>query len=270
MSQYYRGQRVRNLYDPEAKEPFRLSRSKLDLFLNCPLCFYLDRRLGVGQPPGFPFALNSAVDKLLKKEFDIHRAKGDPHPLMRKYNIDAIPLKHEDMDKWRESLTGGITYLHKPTNFLMTGGIDDVWVKTNGELIIVDYKSTSKEAEITLDDEWKIGYKRQMEIYQWLFRMNGFKVSDIGYFVYCNGNTDTEAFDGKLEFKITLLPYEGDDGWVEQAIYDAHTCLQSLTPPSPSTECDFCLYRKAADHVMFKQNVDSANQIEKMLIESEN
>ena len=68
MSQYYNPKRKSYLYTPGSLSPFRLSRSKIDLFLNCPKCFYFDRRLGVGQPPGYPFSLNSAVDKLLKKE----------------------------------------------------------------------------------------------------------------------------------------------------------------------------------------------------------
>ncbi|MDO8743015.1 MAG: hypothetical protein Q7J30_00410, partial [Candidatus Azambacteria bacterium] len=83
MSKFYNPKRSRNIFDPAAKAPFKLSRSKIDNFLACPRCFYLDRRLGVGQPPGFPFNLNKAVDTLLKKEFDIHRAAGNPHPLMK-------------------------------------------------------------------------------------------------------------------------------------------------------------------------------------------
>lgn len=67
MSQYYNPKRKNNLYDKNSGEVFRLSRSKIDLFINCPRCFYLDRCLGVSQPPGYPFSLNSAVDKLLKK-----------------------------------------------------------------------------------------------------------------------------------------------------------------------------------------------------------
>jgi len=62
-------------YQPAQDTPFRISRSKVDLFLNCPCCFYLDVRLGVKRPPGFPFNLNSAVDALLKKEFDHYRAR---------------------------------------------------------------------------------------------------------------------------------------------------------------------------------------------------
>ena len=104
MSQYYNAKRKKNLYNPEASEPFKISRSKIDLFLNCPRCFYLDRRLGISQPPGYPFSLNSAVDRLLKKEFDLHRAAATAHPLMKKYGLGLLPFPHEKIDEWRDAL----------------------------------------------------------------------------------------------------------------------------------------------------------------------
>jgi len=100
MTKYYNPRRTRNLYNPSSKEPFNLSRSKIDLFLECPRCFYFDRRLGVARPPGYPFALNSAVDKLLKLEFDPHRVNGTQHPLIEKYGVDAKPVAHEKLDDW--------------------------------------------------------------------------------------------------------------------------------------------------------------------------
>ncbi|HYM65267.1 MAG TPA: PD-(D/E)XK nuclease family protein [Candidatus Sulfotelmatobacter sp.] len=248
MSQYYNAKRKGNLYGQNSQDSFRLSRSKIDLFLNCPRCFYLDRKLGVAQPPGFPFSLNSAVDKLLKKEFDILREKGEAHPLMQKFDIDAIPLKHEKLNEWRDPFKG-ITYFDKDTNLTITGGVDDIWVNKNGEFIIVDYKATSKEDEVSLDADWQIGYKRQMEIYQWLFRKNGFKVSKTGYFVYCNGKTNVENFDAKLEFDIKIIPYVGDDSWVGKTISEVHKCLVSNTIPDSSLDCDYCAYRKAAEEV---------------------
>ncbi len=249
MSQYYNPTRKRNRYNPHSNEPFRLSRSKIDLFVQCPRCFYLDRRLGVGQPPGYPFSLNSAVDALLKKEFDVHRAQGTPHPLMREYGVDAVPFKHERMDEWRDSLRRGITVPINGTKVIVTGGVDDVWKNSNGELIIVDYKATSKSGEVTLEAEWQNGYKRQMEIYQWLFRRNGFIVSDTGYFVYCNGDSDKEAFDARLEFRISLLPYTGNDSWIEGTVQDAISCLEKEAIPASGTDCDFCKYRAAARSV---------------------
>lgn len=246
MSNFYNPQRTRNLFDPESAEPFRVSRSKVDLFLNCPRCFYLDRRLGVAQPPGFPFSLNSAVDKLLKKEFDAHRAQGTAHPLMKSYGIDAVPLNHPRMDEWRDALTAGIQYLHPAANLLLTGAVDDIWINPRGEFMVVDYKATAKESEVNLDADWQIGYKRQVEIYQWLLRRNGFRVGDTAYFVYANGDADKEAFDGKLEFNVSILPYQGDDSWVESAIMDLHKCLMSISPPRAGEGCDYCRYRDAA------------------------
>lgn len=244
MSKYYNPKRTRNIYSPDDEKPFKLSRSKIDLFMECPKCFYMDRRLGVGRPPGYPFSLNSAVDTLLKKEFDIHRADKVPHPLMEEYGIDAIPFQHEDLDKWRENFVG-VQHLHEPTNLIITGAIDDVWINPDGKLHIVDYKATSKNGEVSLDADWQIGYKRQMEVYQWLMRQNGFKVSNIGYFVYANGITDTEAFDGKLEFDVKVIPYEGNDNWIEPKLLEIKEYLDSDEIPEAHEECDYCRYRDA-------------------------
>lgn len=215
--------------------------------MNCPRCFYLDRRLGVGRPPGYPFSLNSAVDSLLKKEFDIHRSKQTAHPLMQLYGIDAIPLAHDRIDEWRDSLRRGITYHVPGTNLLISGGVDDVWINTASELIVVDYKATSKAEEVSLDADWQIGYKRQMEVYQWLFKNNGFKVSSTGYFVYCNGDTDKEAFNGKLEFDIKVIPYVGNDSWINPIISDIHKCLNSDEIPLAGADCDFCAYNRTVN-----------------------
>ncbi len=249
MSEYYNPRRTTRLYDPSSKEPFALSRSKIDLFLECPRCFYLDRRIGVGRVPGFPFSLNSAVDHLLKQEFDIHRAVGSKHPLMEKYGLDLVPAPHEKINEWRHNFTG-VRYHHAPTNFIVSGAIDDLWINPSGEYAVVDYKATAKAGDITaLDQDWHRGYKRQMEIYQWILRQNGLKISDTGYFVYCNGKTDRAAFDGKLEFDITLIAYTGSDAWIEQALMDARACLIGNAIPIASANCDWCAYTTALKEV---------------------
>jgi CRISPR/Cas system-associated exonuclease Cas4 (RecB family) len=243
MSQYYKPDRNPNWN--YGGERFRLSRSKIALFIECPRCFYIDNKLGTARPPGFPFNLNSAVDALLKKEFDIHRAGKTRHPLLTAYGLDAVPLDDPRMDEWRDSLRRGITYRHPATDFLVSGGVDDVWVNPERELIIVDYKATSKDEKIeALDQKWHDGYKRQMEIYQWLFRQNGFKVSNTGYFVYANADRDKKAFDGVLEFELTLVPYTGDDSWLEQTLADIKKTLDGDALPASGDDCDYCLYRE--------------------------
>ena len=242
-------------FDPASPEPFKVSRSKIDLFSECQRCAYLDMKLGVKRPSMPAFTLNNAVDELLKREFDIHRAAGSKHPLVEKYGLDAVPLQDERMDEWRDALRRGIQYHHVPTNILVRGGIDDVWVNPAGEFIIVDYKATSKKIGPSTEDDLYDSYKRQLEIYQWLFRKNSFAVSPTVYFVYVNGKSDADAFDGKLEFDIELIPYTGSDTWVEPAIYDLKKMLVSDEIPEIGKAfgggpCDYCTYRENAGKIL--------------------
>ena len=249
--------KARGPFDPLSREPFKVSRSKIDLFIECQRCAYLDMKLGVKRPSMPAFTLNNAVDELLKREFDIHRARGTKHPLVERYGLDAVPLADERMEEWRDALRRGISHLHAPTNILVRGGIDDVWVNPAGEYIIVDYKATSKRVGPSTEDDLYDSYKRQLEIYQWLFRMNGFNVSPTVYFVYVNGKSDAEAFDGKLEFDVELIPYTGSDTWVEPTIFDLKKMLMSeKIPPIGKAfgggPCDYCTYRESAGKVLQK------------------
>lgn len=242
---------AKKLYTPGSKEPFIISRSKLDLFMDCPRCSYLDLRLGVKRPEMPSFTLNNAVDELLKKEFDIHRSAQTSHPLMQAYHVEATPFDDPRMDEWRDALRRGIQYRHEASGFILRGGVDDVWKNPAGELIIVDYKATSKTSAPTTDADLYDAYKRQVEIYQWLFRRNGFTVSSTAYFVYVNGRADRRAFDGKLEFDVNLIAYEGDDRWVEGALMDMQKVLSSDRIPAVGTgfrgqPCDYCAYRESA------------------------
>jgi hypothetical protein len=237
------------LHKTDAK-PLKMSRTKIELFIDCPRCFYLDQKLGVKRPSGPPFTLNAAVDHLLKQEFDVYRAKGTKHPLQKEYKIDAVPAKHEQLGKWMHNFTG-IQYHHKKTNFLVYGAIDDLWIDSKNNYIVVDYKATAK-ANIVRElgeEKWYQAYRRQMEIYQWLLRKNKLKVSDTGYFVYCTGLKDKKAFDKRLEFEVVVIPYKGSDKWVEKAIISAHDCLSSRKIPKASNDCQFCNYRQDAKEV---------------------
>lgn len=240
MSEFYKPRRgaAWNYGGPK----WKLSRSKIDLFLQCPRCFYLDNKLGLKRVPGFPFALNSAVDHLLKQEFDAHRIRGEQHPLQQEYGIDARPVAHDELDVWRENFQG-IQCVHTETGLTVSGAIDDLWINSAGEYIVVDYKSTAKEEPVTtLDKPWQDGYKRQMEVYQWLLRQNQLTVSNVGYFVYCTGILDRGAFDKRIEFDVVLIPYEGDDSWVEGTLLTIKRCLDDPRIPSPKDSCDFCAY----------------------------
>lgn len=232
-------------YAPDHEEPFRISRSKVDLFLNCPRCFYLDVRLGVKRPPGFPFNLNSAVDALLKNEFDHYRSEHTSHPFIKEAGIHGIPYDHPQLHTWRNNFKG-VSYVHEETGFEAFGAVDDLWLDLDSkEIIVVDYKATSKAEAVSLDADWQIGYKRQMEFYQWLLRKNNLNVAKQGWFVYCNGLKDKKTFSNRLDFIVSLLPYIGDDRWVEPTLREVKKCLDAEVAPDSAEDCDYCKYAKA-------------------------
>jgi hypothetical protein len=237
---FYKGKRS-DAWNYQGKQ-WKLSRSKIEMYMKCPHCFYIDNKLGIRPVDGYPFNLNTAVDTLFKKEFDTYRQAGLPHPLMEQYGLDLIPFAHPELDKWRTNFTG-IAHQHEPTGFTITGAVDDVWVDKHGVLTVVDYKATSKKGQITtLDQDWHAGYKRQMEIYQWLLRQNGFTVNDKGYFVYANGQTTAPAFNNRLDFEVTIVPYVGNDCWIENTLCAIKDCLETDDIPASSVDCATCQY----------------------------
>lgn len=234
-------------YRPGQDGVFKVSRSKIELFRQCPRCFWLDVRLKIKRPDGPPFNINKAIDELLKKEFDVYRTKGEPHPLMVDNEINAIPYTHADLSKWRENFVGVAT-IHKPTNLHVFGAVDDLWVNDEGDIIVVDYKATAKDKEVDINSAWQVSYKRQVEVYQWLLRQNGFKVSSTAYFVYCNGRLDLDGFNNRVEFRTKIIPYVGDDSWVESTLNEMKRCMEGDMPPvgvaAMGGDCDFCTYAR--------------------------
>jgi hypothetical protein len=232
----------KRIFDPSSGEPHPLSRTRIDRFLKCPRCFYLQERRGIQLPSMPGFTLNIAVDALLKKEFDFFRARKEPHPIMEEHGLAAVPFQHPELDNWRNNFKG-VRY-HHPLNLIIFGAVDDIWEDKDGNLMVVDYKATSTSEKITLDTKYRESYKRQMEIYQWLLRQNEFSVSNIGYFVYANADKDKDGFANKLEFKTELISYEGDSSWVEKSIESAHACLVSDEIPKSGEECEYCRHHQ--------------------------
>jgi hypothetical protein len=215
-----------------------LSRSKIDLFLECPRCFWLDVKKGIKRPPPAPYTINSAIDYLLKQEFDWYRAKGAPHPIMEKHHIDAVPYQTSKINEWRNNFTG-VRHHHKPTDFLVFGAVDDVWVNPRGELIVVDYKATGANQHQVYDS-----YRRQLEIYQWLLRQNEFEVSPTGYFVFARVSKGNGFGMGRavLPFDLFIEPHKGDDSWLESVLTNARKIFDSEKIPEPAAECEYCKY----------------------------
>lgn len=235
--------KTRGTYKPE-ETTFLCSRSSLEKFSNCPTCFYMEQKIGLKPPPSAGWAINSAVDELVKDEMDRHRMNGTTPEILKDTGLQLFC--HENLNNWRET-SKGIRYKDEQMNIDFYGAIDDVLVNEHGELVMMDTKSTSKKDDIlTSENVWNNGlsYKRQLEIYSWLFQKNGFPVSSTGYLLYYNGIKKSNEFNGIMKFKTTLVPFELDTIWVDFCIMDMIECLQQESIPQWNDKCDQCLYWK--------------------------
>ena len=255
--------RHRGQFNPENPAPYELSRSRIENFVKCPACFYLQQVKKIPFPSIPGFNINEATDVLLKRDFDVHRKAGTTHEYLKNMGFGhLVPFQHENFELWTQSLhfgaEGRFHTVHEETNLKIGGGLDDVWINTRtNQLHIVDYKSTSLKTAgrtVTLDDRWKASYKRQMDLYVWVMRRLGFDVADTGYFLYCDGDRFTEsAFLGRkistMEFKMYLLSYEVEQDWIEPTLNSIKHTLMLESCPSHSPECEYGNFLKAVKSI---------------------
>jgi len=224
----------------------KLSRSAIELSIRCPRCFVLERRLGLKPPSMIPLTLAVATDALLKNEFDGLRNSDRVHPIWQREGLRVRAFGHPELDTWRSNFKG--IRIRHDSGADIYGAVDDIWQNLDSdELHVVDFKSTSKKDAPSLEGGFGDSYKRQMEIYQWLLRSAGHRVSNTGYFLYVNGRKEGgfyrgDSIEGFMSFETTLIPYVGNDSWVEAALNRAIELLKSDVIPACSSTCDSCRY----------------------------
>ena len=213
--------------------PIQLSPNSLNLFLECPHCFWLEKKKGIRRPQPYPYALNAAVDMLLKKEFDVYRAKGEVHPLILAHKIPAKLFHNQNLlDQWRNNFEG-LRYFDSELNATLFGAVDDVLEFEGGKLAPLDYKSTGSSVP-TVYDRFQI----QMDVYAYLLEKNGFLTPRKGYLAFYIVDK-SNGFGDRLPFRKELHEIDTDPSYVRQLFSDAVATLQRALPPLHSQDCQY-------------------------------
>ena len=249
-----------------------LSRSAFDEFKKCKRCFYLIRKRGFIEPGTPQFTMNSTTDKLLKKEFDLCRKDQKSHQILIENKLEhVIPYKnekeakniygdpiihseskkpYEKMEAWRTNYHGLQTRFKK-TNFILYGSVDDIWLDTkNNSLILADYKSQANEKEVAQETYWdgdfKQSYQRQLNFYFYLLKQQNLKeiISNDAYLLVVNARGLENKFDNKLLFESTLIHTKVKDDYLENEIQEMIDVFNSDNVPDPNKLCKNCAYAR--------------------------
>jgi len=209
----------------------KISPKSLNLYFECPLCFWLEKNKGVGRPSPYPFQLNLEVDNILKQDFDKHRQNGGSHPLLEANNIPAKLFQNQTLlNEWRDSSKG---LKSEDFNAVLYGVLDDVLDFGNGKLAPFDYKSTGEKVPDIYDK-----FQLQMDIYTYLLEKNGYstpKKAVLAFYIVDKDNT----FEGKLPFRKEIHVIDTDSSYVEKIFKEAVEFLKKPAPKKHSKECIF-------------------------------
>lgn len=211
----------------------KLSPNSLNLYLECQHCFWLDKKMGIKRPPPFPYALNSAVDTLLKEEFDAYRNREEPHPLLVENNIKAKLFSNQKLlDRWRNNFEG-IRYYDNNLKATLFGAVDDVLEFEGGKLAALDYKSTGSRIAHVYDR-----FQLQLDTYTFLLEKNGFKTPGKGYLAFYVVDKD-KGFIDRLPFRKEIHEIDTNPQDVYEIFKDAVAILNQNEPPPHSPDCPF-------------------------------
>ena len=233
-----------------------LSRTSIDEYIKSPHFWFIKRVLGLNDNPGPGWPLNSQVDNMAKLMNDFHR-ENEKTPKLLEEN-ELLLANIDELSSWRN--INGMKYFDENRNVTICGGIDDLYVNSKGEYVIVDYKSTSTQKRILQQsDVFNNGeiYKRQLEIYKWILENKKLKMSSIGYLHYFNASTIRKDLDFSLEFEQTLVPIELDTSWIDSIIDEMLLVIKNNTCPPMNDKCDRCIYMTNYNYIL-----DPKNEIE--------
>lgn len=213
--------------------PINLSPSSLNLYLECPHCFWLEKKMGLRRPPPFPYALNAAVDILLKEEFDAYRKRDEVHPLLVENNIKAKLFSNQTLlNKWRDNFQG-IRYYDNDLKASLFGAVDDVLEFEGGKLAALDYKSTGSRVAHVYDR-----FQLQLDAYTFLLEKNGYKTPRKGYLAFYIVDKD-KGFIDRLPFRKEIHEIDTNPQDIYEIFKDAVAVLNQNDPPPHSQDCPF-------------------------------
>jgi CRISPR/Cas system-associated exonuclease Cas4 (RecB family) len=218
----------------------KISRSKIELFIDCPRCFWLEVKHNIKRPESITGGfIGQKYDPLIKNEFDNYRQTGLKPEKLKELELELFD-DYEKLKVWRSK---GVEFYHQEHNFVYWGKIDELLIDKNGNLVPFDFKTTlSKNFQI------HESYKRQLEIYGYLLLKNGESVANYGAFYVIKIDVIKELEN--LHKRETLIIEERDIVLVENLDYKKYDeILENLKEvyysekePEPNPECPFCNY----------------------------
>lgn len=212
-----------------------LSPSKLNLFEDCPRCFWLQEVKKIKRPEGPTSTLPRGMDYLIKDYFDKYRLLSKLPPEIEKA-IKGLPMQNQKLlNLWR-NWRSGLRYYDKEINAEIGGALDECFTIDN-YYIPVDYKTRG----FALKDDSLSYYQTQLDCYTMLLEKNGYNHLSFGYLIYYIPQKIDS--NGIVRFSVEAKKIKTDPKRAYQIFKNAVALLRGLEPQL-NNQCGFCKWQK--------------------------
>ncbi|MFN7088729.1 MAG: PD-(D/E)XK nuclease family protein [Candidatus Paceibacteria bacterium] len=213
----------------------RLSPSSLNLFLDCPRCFYLEKVEGIKRPETPASTLPSGIDNTLKKYFDYWRQKDALPPLLQGKLPGRLVSEQALIAKFRSR---SFEYYDSAVDAHFAGILDDALILEDGSIVPIDNKTRGFPPQ-----EPHESHLNQMSGYTLLLLENGFQTKNLAYLIYWFFNHKEMDLENPMAFNITVEEVKTDPENIRRVFHQAVKILKGPIPPVNSL-CTFCAYRQ--------------------------
>jgi hypothetical protein len=209
-----------------------LSPSALNLYNDCPRCFWLDKNKNIKRPRGIFPSLPGGMDLVIKEYFDKYRKEEQMPPEVEGRVEGRLFSDLQTLEVWRSWRKTNLYYVNDAYNAVLSGALDDCLVE--GEFYIpLDYKTRGSE----LKSDPRLYYQTQLDCYCLMLESNGYKTKGVAYLLYYWPQEVKE--NGAVLFHVEPIRIETSCKAAEDIVRKAATCLAEPMP-APSEECEYC------------------------------
>lgn len=208
----------------------RLSPTALNLFKDCPRCFWLDKNKKIKRPRGIFPSLPGGIDRILKAAFDTYRP-GKAHGF-----DGAMLIGKEEIKAWR-NWRSGLSCKIKGTSHSIIGALDDcLYFPAEKKYAPLDYKTRGSAVENFTEYAQKYS-QLQMDVYALMLEENGYPSIGRAYLAFYYPSFADIARNVFFDSSIVSIPTSIDNA--RDVIMKALKCLEG-TMPEANPECEYC------------------------------
>lgn len=222
----------------------QLSASKLNVFNDCPRCFFDMMKYNVPRPRGIFPSLPGGMDIALKEYAEHFRLSNSVPALLEKNGVPGVLYPDSQvMRRWRNWRTG-LTYTDSELGVRVIGALDDAIID---DIIVspLDWKTRGSAPK----GDGSQYYGTQMDVYDLLLSSNNYPTKNKAYLVYfwpytvrTGSPSGTESHDRVcVEFSHRLYELDAIAERAKETIAKALECLGG-NRPDPSPACEYCEY----------------------------